>query len=1296
MSKKVSGFKKTLKRAMALLLVVVLTAGAVSVLGTGVAGYQYDSSDVYISTGGNADYGNDNDIDSDYSDTDYEEEGYYYAEEGEYEEDEYGLYGVLVPVPLYNGIIAATQYAVSNFAELQAAVANPIVTEIEILTDISDFAGAITIPTGRTITLVTTNDVTLTTQGNYRHFIVYGELVLTQHIILTNHDPAQFGGGIFVRDNAQFTMQGGIITGNRFIHGGGVLVDGTFIMYNGLISNNVATTTGGGVRIGRQSSETSGIGTTSGTFIMHDGQIIGNEAVGSIASGGGVALTSGTFEMFAGEISSNTASQFGGGVHLSHGMNEAMGYFTMTGGSINNNTASLRGGGVKIERSSVFTIGGTATITENNLTNTGARLGAGVSQRLDSANPLTPMPTLIMQAGSSITNNIGATDGGGVHVEGIFDMQGGTISDNTASQNGGGVHVIAVFDERPATMTMTGGTIENNTATQNGGGVAVQNGANFTMSDTALIYDNSASLAGGGVHITDVGTTFTMSNGLIDYNHVYIATESSQGGGGVFAANGAAFVMNDGTISNNTTNRNGGGVQIRTGATFNMNGGIIERNVSGLTGAGVHVRNTVTEDVNGEIVIIPTFNMTSGIIENNRTLRDVGGGVFLTSAHFEMSGNSIVQNNIAGNNGGGVQVTSNSTFIMHDGLIYGNISTPDTPGASVTSTFRGAGVSLSNNSNFIMHNGIIKNNTAWSGGGVRLTNATFTMHGGSIENNTASINAGGVLVESTSTFTAISGSITGNTATNYGGGIWTAIYDNITISDTVIFSGNTANAPHDHGIANRLSSTPIDATYSGGGQGGNPQNTNWATVSIPGTHALNNFDINYTGTPLFTLTVTVEDEDGNPIPGATVVIRNEDGDTIFTGITNDEGRVSIFVPDGEYEVTASHPDYDDVPPVDVVIDGTGETVVIVLPTPPHTVTFLPGTTATVTSMPSNRTVANGAQISTDGGTVATPTREGYTFLGWLQTIPAVAGNISSENVGNIAVTQDMTFVAQWQPNNDDNGGGDNGGSTPPPPPALIKNPDNRYVYVGDYIDWTLRNIHNYTSGAVANFSIVDMPGRGLNFASGRLPAFTNGTGITFDIRYTVAGSDAWHTYATGIDASQPFTFSLPQPGNLHYTNIGFFFGTVPAGFALGNEIVLTFLVSNDAPNNVLINRFALRYDNIAREGQGTAIVRPDAPPVGGVDNQVPTPETPQQPVLPEPPSITEPIYVPQPPLTAEQPQIAPTHGNEHEPATTGTGRVNPQTSDNFSPVGIIVSALGIIASLGAMVLISKKKKQAEI
>jgi len=156
------------------------------------------------------------------------------------------------------------------------------------------------------------------------------------------------------------------------------------------------------------------------------------------------------------------------------------------------------------------------------------------------------------------------------------------------------------------------------------------------------------------------------------------------------------------------------------------------------------------------------------------------------------------------------------------------------------------------------------------------------------------------------------------------------------------------------------------------------------------------------------------------------------------------------------------------------------------------------------------------------------------------------------------------------------------------------------VVVGDTIDWTLRGFHNRTGATATNYAVVDIPGVGLNFLSGTIPALHNGAGVTYSVRYRVAGSSVVHTHATGIPASAPFTFALPQPGDRHYTHIELYFGTVPADFALGDEIVFTFRVGNNAPNNLLVNHFVVMHNGAETPGQSPyqPVVLPPPPSNG--------------------------------------------------------------------------------------------------
>jgi len=220
-----------------------------------------------------------------------------------------------------------------------------------------------------------------------------------------------------------------------------------------------------------------------------------------------------------------------------------------------------------------------------------------------------------------------------------------------------------------------------------------------------------------------------------------------------------------------------------------------------------------------------------------------------------------------------------------------------------------------------------------------------------------------------------------------------------------------------------------------------------------------------------------------------------------------------------------------------------------------------------------------------------------------------------------------------------------------------------------------------------NFHIIDLPSAGLNFMSGSLPAFAQGAGITYDIRYTVAGSSVWRTYASNVSASQPFSFSLPQPGDVHYTAIGFFFGDVPAGFGLGNTISLTFMVSQNPPGNSLTNFFVVSYgygnNGGGGEGGGTVTVIPP-PPTNG-------------PLIPDGPSGGSYIELDD----NGTPQGTWTWDNDDEvwifdpnvPQGPITAGILPQTG--LSTHATIIAALFNIvvgAGLGTLIIIKRKRK----
>lgn len=307
---------------------------------------------------------------------------------------------------------------------------------------------------------------------------------------------------------------------------------------------------------------------------------------------------------------------------------------------------------------------------------------------------------------------------------GSFIMNGGAVKDSKVDHDrnwfGGGVNLLQ------GTFTMNDGIISGNVASH-GAGVHVGKDATFIMNggmlnlNSARLTLDHAGARGGGVYVNG---TFTMTNGSISNNGCYSRDGNVCGaGGGVHVSNTGKFVMQGGTISNNS------GCGIYVEGKVSMNGGIVTRNTRG----GVYVNGFRT--LEGRVA--GSFTMNNGSISENKA--DIGAGVFVSSdSSFIMNDGEIIGNTAKGDSysfigpkgGGGVCVQG--TFTMNGGIISKNIANGIATG--------GGGVFV--DGKFTMTDGIISRNSAdKSGGGIFVSSGTF------IKSNTAGIIYGSDVAE---------------------------------------------------------------------------------------------------------------------------------------------------------------------------------------------------------------------------------------------------------------------------------------------------------------------------------------------------------------------------------------------------------------------------------------------------------------------------------------------------------------------------------------------------------------------
>lgn len=248
-----------------------------------------------------------------------------------------------------------------------------------------------------------------------------------------------------------------------------------------------------------------------------------------------------------------------------------------------------------------------------------------------------------------------AERGGGVYTAGTFTMTGGTISDNTANHQGGGVYVSG-----GGNFEMSGGTIfENTVHRSNGysGGGGVYTEGTLTMSGDSKIINNKAiTCYGGGVLVSGENAKFILQNGTISNN-----TAENWFGGGVYVSEQGKVIMSDGKITNNNATNGGGGVSMG-GGTFTMNG-------TGSLITGNHAKYGGGVNLSGENA---NFILEKGSISSNETINGGdGGGLYLSEGSFEIKVGGTLSGNTAERNGGGAFLNG-GTLTMTGGAISNN------------------------------------------------------------------------------------------------------------------------------------------------------------------------------------------------------------------------------------------------------------------------------------------------------------------------------------------------------------------------------------------------------------------------------------------------------------------------------------------------------------------------------------------------------------------------------------------------------------------------------------------------
>jgi len=152
---------------------------------------------------------------------------------------------------------------------------------------------------------------------------------------------------------------------------------------------------------------------------------------------------------------------------------------------------------------------------------------------------------------------------------------------------------------------------------------------------------------------------------------------------------------------------------------------------------------------------------------------------------------------------------------------------------------------------------------------------------------------------------------------------------------------------------------------------------------------------------------------------------------------------------------------------------------------------------------------------------------------------------------------------------------------------FIKLPNVRRVRPGEVVTYTFSDFGNNWGIPLEQYTIMDRPDRGIDIIAVRLPAFTEGRGVTYTISYyTESGDTRRNVLAANRSASQAFGIDMPPLRNGDFiTMLEIEFDMVPPGFAVGDTLQIDFRIWDRPPARSLRNIGLLSYrvDEMYRE-----------------------------------------------------------------------------------------------------------------
>ncbi|MFI5006336.1 MAG: choice-of-anchor Q domain-containing protein [Solirubrobacterales bacterium] len=597
-----------------------------------------------------------------------------------------------------------------------------------------------------------------------------GPLTLTR-VTLSNNIATTKGGGLLLVDDAPVTVIASTIMRNTAREGGGLLkrdsLGGPLTLEGTTILDNRAQR-GGGLELAQTAAP------TSVTTLRGSTRVEQNRA--TVSHGGGISLFGGTLVLEDSAVSVNTATVDGGGLYL------VTGNVTLRDCTVNQNHADNSSGG------GIFSAGNTLTLVDSTVAGNTARIWAGLANWGGAASltgsTVSANETTLLGGGgignsgtmtlvrSAVTGNKAGSGGNGGGIEqfpgATLTLDDSRVSGNTASLGGGGVALIL----GPSTAILRNGTIvADNVANGNGwggGGIYGETGARLTLEQTQVRGNRATSYWGGGIYSTGNDAVLTITGSLI-------ASNSATSWGGI--GNNGSATLRDTIVSDNTATV-GGGAGIGNRGTLTLVRSTVRGNTTGPDGFGGGV-----EQFGGGSVTLDGSTLSA-----NTASRGGGGlGMIFGASSATLRNASVVADNEAAGayGGGGIDADPGTTIDIDDSDIRGNRAPA------------GAGGGIHTQGRLTLRRSTVGTNSAYYGAGITMWNAGATLNllNSRVHANQTSTlggeRGGGIWLVWGVVAVLRESRIEGNTSV-YGGGLFVDGNNGAMIVDRVAISGNDA------------------------------------------------------------------------------------------------------------------------------------------------------------------------------------------------------------------------------------------------------------------------------------------------------------------------------------------------------------------------------------------------------------------------------------------------------------------------------------------------------------------------